>query len=44
MTGRHEAKAHDNAAGKHGAKGHDAKDKKTHQADPANGSHPKHSK
>ena len=44
---KHGAKAHDakdKKSPQHGAKGHDAKDKKSHQADPANGSHPKHSK
>ena len=44
-TGQHGTRCTTTSAtGKHGAKGHDAKDKKTHQADPANGSHPKHSK
>jgi choice-of-anchor C domain-containing protein len=37
----HRTVHHDKVTGRNGAKGHDAKDKKTHQADPANGSHSK---
>ncbi len=42
-TGQDATVHHGNATGQHGAKGHGAKDKKSHQADPAHGS-PKHSK
>ena len=41
---KHGTVHHDKVNGRHEAKTHDAKDKKTHQANPANGSHSKHSK